>query len=88
LIDGFSGGPARKDSGNAAIALSKGRGISIRNCKASAGTGVFLTHSRVDGAGVFANNDLSLAGKAMEPGEFEATVSGNRLPGESTGNIK
>jgi len=85
-IDGFRGGPAHGSSGNAAISLSKGRGISIRNCKASAGTAVFLAHSEVDGAGVFANNDLSLAAKAIEPGKLDATVSGNRLPGQKDEN--
>jgi len=87
-IDGFRGGPAHKESGNAAIALSRGRGISICNCKASEGTGVFLAHSEVEGAGVFANNDLSLARKAIEPARLQATVSGNRLPGQTGENAK
>jgi polygalacturonase len=87
-IEGLRAGPAHEEGGNAAIALSKGSGISIRNCQAGTGTGVFLAHSEVQGAGVFANNDLSLAARAIEPGKLEATVSGNRLPGQTGQNGK
>jgi len=39
LIDGFCGRQAHPDSGRAAIALSTGAGVTVRNCKAQVGTG-------------------------------------------------
>jgi hypothetical protein len=78
-IDGFSGGPAHADGGKAAIALSKGKGVSIRNSEAGKGTGVFLSHSEVEG-GLFVNNDLGEAQKVCDPAKLPSQASENRLP--------
>jgi hypothetical protein len=79
-IDGFSGGPAHSDSGNAAIALSTGGDVSIRNCKAARGTGVFVSVSNVVDAGLFVNNDLGKARSLCEPEKLPFQASGNILP--------
>jgi polygalacturonase len=79
-IDGFSGGPAHKDGGKAAIALSKGGDVSIRNSKAARGTGVFLSAVDVVEGGLFVNNDLREARIVSEPEELPFQASGNLLP--------
>ena len=82
-IDGFTDGPAHPGSEEAAISLKQGNGISICNSRAIQGTGVFLRHSEVQDAGLFANNDLSRARKVCEPVKLPFEASGNRLPKES-----
>jgi hypothetical protein len=79
-IDRFVGGPAHKDGGLAAIALSKGSGIAIRDCKAAKGTGVFVSLEGVSDCGLFVNNDLQDAQKISEPEKLPFQVSGNRPP--------
>ncbi|HUD46385.1 MAG TPA: hypothetical protein VMR33_06125 [Candidatus Baltobacteraceae bacterium] len=79
-IEGFSGGPAHEDGGNAAIALSKGGGVSIRNCKAARGTGVFVSVADVVDGGLFVNNDLSEARIVCEPEKLPFQAWGNLLP--------
>ncbi len=79
-IDGFSGGPAHEDGGKAAIALSRGGKVSIRNCKAARGTGVFVSVADVVGGGLFVNNDLAEARIACEPEKLPFQASGNLLP--------
>jgi polygalacturonase len=81
-IEGFSGSPAHKDGGKPVIALSKGSTISIRNCKAGKGTGVFLSHSDVVEGGLFVNNDLAEAREVCAPEKLPFQASGNRLPKE------
>jgi hypothetical protein len=82
-IDGFSGGPAHKDSGNAAIALSKGAKVSIRNSKAARGTGVFVSVADVVDGGLFVNNDLGEARSVCDPEKLPFQASGNLLPKEA-----
>ncbi len=77
-IDGFSGGPAHKDSGNAAIALSRGGNVSIRNSKAARGTGVFLSVADVADGGVFVNNDLR---------EARSVCNSEKMPFQPVGNV-
>ena len=79
-IEGFSGGPAHEDGGDAAIALSKGGGVSIRNCKAARGTGVFVSVADVVDGGLFVNNDLSEARIVCEPEKLPFQAWGNLLP--------
>ena len=77
-IDGFSGGPAHKDSGNAAIALSRGGNVSIRNSKAARGTGVFVSVADVADGGVFVNNDLK---------EARSVCNSEKMPFQPVGNV-
>jgi polygalacturonase len=81
-IDGFSGGPAHKDSGNAAIALSKGAKVSIRNSKAARGTGVFVSVADVVDGGLFVDNDLGEARSVCDSEKLPFQASGNLLPKE------
>jgi len=80
VIDGFSGGPAHQDGGKAAIALSRGAQVSIRNSKAARGTGVFLSLAEVVDGGLFVNNDMGEARKVCEPEKLPFQASGNLLP--------
>jgi hypothetical protein len=82
-IDGFNGGPAHKDRGMAAIALSKGGRVSIRNCKAARGTGVFVSVADGVEGGLFVDNDLTEARKVCEPERLPFQASGNLLPKEA-----
>lgn len=68
-IDGFNGRQPHKTDNRAAIALNDGSGITIRNCKAAEGTGVFLSRSDIRGEWLFVNNDLSEAKKVSEPAD-------------------
>jgi hypothetical protein len=79
-IDGFSGGPAHADGGKAAIALSRGGKVSIRNCKAARGTGVFVAVAEVVDGGLFVNNDLGEARMVCEPEKLPFVASGNLMP--------
>lgn len=79
-IDGFSGGPAHKDSGNAAIVVSRGNNISIRNSRATQGTGVFVSTADVTDCGLFVNNDLRNAQIISDPEKLPFQASGNILP--------
>jgi parallel beta-helix repeat protein len=67
----------------AAIALRRGNGISIRDCRAAAGCGTFLSQTGVSGQGLFVNNDLSRSMRAFEPLRHGFTDSGNLLPKRS-----
>jgi polygalacturonase len=82
-IDGFCGGPAHQDGGKAAIALSKGGKVSIRNSRAARGTGVFVSVADVFDCGLFVNNDLGEARKVCEPEKLPFQASGNLLPKEN-----
>ena len=80
-IDGFSGGPAHTDGAKPAIALLRGNNISIRNCTAAPGTGVFVSVNGVTNAGLFVNNNLREAKKVCDPAELPfQESSGNTLP--------
>jgi hypothetical protein len=80
-IDSFSGGPAHNDGGNAAIALSRGGNVSIRNSRAASGTGTFVSVTDVADPGLFVNNDLRQAQKVCDPEKLPfREVSGNLLP--------
>jgi parallel beta-helix repeat protein len=82
-LDGFSGGPAHQDGGRAAISLSQGGHVSIRNCKAARGTGLFVSASNVVAGGLFVNNDLGEARIVCDPEVFPFQASGNLLPKEA-----
>jgi polygalacturonase len=57
-IDGFEGRQASDSSGGAAILLSRGNGVSVRNSKAAPGTNIFLSVANVKGQRLFTGNDL------------------------------
>jgi hypothetical protein len=82
-IDGFTGGPAHKDDGRSAIALVRGKNISIRNSTAGAGTSVFVSATDVVNGGLFVNNDLREARKVGEPEKLPFQSLGNLLPKEA-----
>jgi hypothetical protein len=82
-IDRFSGGPAHNEGGDAAIALDRGNHISIRNCRATAGTGVFVSVKNVADPGLFVDNDLREAKKICQPETLPFQASGNLWPKDS-----
>jgi hypothetical protein len=77
-IDGFTGGPAH--DGDAAIRLRDGDGVTVQNATAAPGTGAFLRLDGVTGAGLFVNNDLRAARRAVVPADAGFVRSGNALP--------
>jgi hypothetical protein len=61
-IRGFRGRQAHVGAGSpAAIQLARGEGISIRDCRAAAGTGTFLEMKDVRRVGLVSGNDVSAA---------------------------
>jgi hypothetical protein len=66
-IDGFIGRQAHLSDQRAAISLENVNGVTIRNCKAAPGTGVFLQTANLAGQRLFVNNELSNALQAFEP---------------------
>ncbi len=80
-IDGLRGGPALNSGERSAIALTRGAGVSIRNCIAAAGTGAFLSAGPAVEGGLFVNNDLRLAEKVFAPDHLLFQTEGNFFPG-------
>jgi len=79
LIEGFQGRQAASPTLSAALALSQGSGISVRDCTAAEGTGLFLRADMVKGQ-LFVNNDLSRARTASEPKKMPFQAANNLLP--------
>lgn len=77
-VDGFSGRQAALASQHAAIELRRGRGVTIRNCRAQAGTGVFVALDNVTEPGLFTGNDASAAKVTITPSSAAFARSGNR----------
>jgi len=67
VIDGFRGRQPGSGDEQAAIMLDSVRGIIIRNSQAAEGTTTFLKHRGVTKAGLFGNNDVTRATKAIDP---------------------
>ncbi len=67
VIDDFRGRQPGSADGSAAITLDSVRGVIIRNSQAAKGTTTFLKHRDVTDAGLFANNDLTKAARAIDP---------------------
>jgi len=80
IIDGFNGRQAHKSGKSAAISLSNGSNVTIRNCIAAEGTGTFLTFSGIKNQRLFVNNDLSNAALVMQPAKSEFKLYGNYMP--------
>jgi hypothetical protein len=68
-IDGFTGRQAHPGDTRAAIVLEKVNGVTIRNCRATEGTGIFLRTADVNDGRLFVNNDLSKAQQTAESAE-------------------
>jgi hypothetical protein len=79
LIEGFRGRQAPSSKPGSALALSQGSGVSVRDCTAAEGTGLFLRADAVKGR-LFVNNDLSRARTASEPKEMPFQAANNLLP--------
>jgi hypothetical protein len=79
-LAGFAGGPSPAATDGAAVALSDGQGVTIRGCRADAGTPVFLRHEGVDGPGLLVGNDFSGAARGIVPSEHDFTVADNLPP--------
>jgi hypothetical protein len=82
VIDGFRGRQGLAGGKAAAISLSHGRGVTIRNSEAAEGTGVFLMHDDVSDQRLFVNNDLSKARTAFQPVKATFQSYGNARPGK------
>lgn len=78
-VDGFKG-KANQSEKFASIKLKDGRNVTIRNCKATHGTGVFLNHSDINDYRLFMGNDLIEAKTMMEPKKSEFKQFGNLIP--------
>jgi polygalacturonase len=74
-IEGFEG---RGCNGAAAVALRDGRDITVRDSRASPGTGTFLAAERTDEERLFLGNDLSDAETPID-GETDFVSAGNRF---------
>jgi Glycosyl hydrolases family 28 len=76
-IDGFVGRQAHLGDSRAAIILDKINGVTIRNCRAAEGTGVFLQTVDMTNGRLFMNNDMSRAQQTMESAESGFHEFGN-----------
>jgi hypothetical protein len=77
-LDGFTGGPAH--DGDATIRLRDGSGVTVQNATATPGTGLFLRLDGVMEKGLFMNNDLRNARRAVVPADAGFVRSGNAMP--------
>ena len=77
-LDGFTGGPAH--DGDATIRLRDGSGVTVQNATATPGTGLFLRLDGVMEKGLFMNNDLRKARRAVVPADAGFVRSGNAMP--------
>ena len=80
IIDGFNGRQPHKSGQGAAISLSNGNNVTIRNCIAAEGTQTFLKFSGIKDQRLFVNNDLSRAATVMQPAKSEFKLFGNYMP--------
>ncbi|MFC7203155.1 glycoside hydrolase family 28 protein [Haloferax namakaokahaiae] len=78
VVDGFVGRQAHTKGDAAALSLTSTTDVSIRNSKATAGTGTFLSLEDTTDERLFVNNDLLDADDAGDIESFER--SGNALP--------
>jgi len=82
LIDGFKGKQGSKSSSGAAIALTRGNDVSIRNSTATSGTETFVLLTDVTGQKLFVNNDLSRAKRISRGSKNSFLSQGNISPGK------
>jgi hypothetical protein len=78
-IRAFEGRQAHGPEHDAAIALARGRGLTVRDCRAAEGTGTFLRLEAVADQRLFVNNDLRDAREAFQPKGMAFTQAGNLM---------
>jgi hypothetical protein len=67
VIDGFRGRQPNSEEAHAAMILDSVQGISVHNSQAAEGTTTFLMHRDLTNAGLFGNNDVTMAATAIDP---------------------
>jgi polygalacturonase len=67
VIDGFCGRQPDSQEAHAAIIFDSVRGAIVRNSQAAEGTTTFLMHRDLTKAGLFGNNDVTMADMAIDP---------------------
>lgn len=67
VIDGFRGRQPDSQEAHAAIILDSVCGAIVRNSQAAEGTTTFLMHRDLTKAGLFENNDVTMAAIAIDP---------------------
>ena len=67
VIDGFCGRQPNSEEAHAAIMLDSVSGAIVRNSQAAEGTTTFLMHRDLTSAGLFGNNDVSMAAIVIDP---------------------
>jgi hypothetical protein len=67
VIDAFCGRQPDSQEAHAAIILDSVRGAVVRNSQAAEGTTTFLMHRDLTKAGLFGNNDVTMADTAIDP---------------------
>jgi hypothetical protein len=82
VIDGFRGRQPHAGGQKAALSLTDGQNVIIRNCVTVEGTGTFLSHSDLKDGGLLVNNDLRAAKKTFAPDQGDLVLSGNRVPAQ------
>ncbi len=82
-VDQFEGRQSPGAESAATILLTNGDGVAIRNSKARAGTGTFVTLENVKGEGFFADNDVRKAKQVFGSGKNGFVQFGNALPGKT-----
>jgi len=77
VIDSFCGRQPNSDEAHAAIILDSIRGAVVRNSQAAEGTTTFLMHRDLTKAGLFENNDVTMADTAIDPLPSPFALSSN-----------
>jgi hypothetical protein len=67
VIDGFCSRQPNSEEAHAAIILDSVSGVIVRNSQAAEGTTTFLMHRDLTKAGLFGNNDVTMANTAIDP---------------------
>jgi hypothetical protein len=75
VIDGFCGRQPDSQEAHAAIILDSVNGAIVRNSQAAEGTTTFLMHRDLTNAGLFGNNDVTMAATAIDPLPSPFTLS-------------
>jgi hypothetical protein len=79
MIEQFEGRQATIGSDSPVIALTRVKGVSIRNSTAAEGASTFMYTSQVTGERLFAGNDLAYANRAFSA-KTGFDLTGNLLP--------
>jgi len=80
LIEDFRGRQPHLTGKGAALSLTTGAGLTVRNCRADVGTTIFLRHGDVKDRRLFVNNDVFNARQVFEPSVHTFQATGNLMP--------